>query len=531
MEKWTYIFEFVYQTWPIKSDCSTAVLPEQVETVMYNNSNDSEIVPSKRFSSFIKLMRVTARILSLKTKPYSLKYISNPITVNKYDESVLYWVKKSQRTILPELKNGVSGRGKLRKLCPILRDDGFYVVGGRAIRWFEASYNKSLIPILPKCEFSKLYAGMIHREKHVGIDSDIAKIRLEFWIIGLQQICKSINYNCIDCRKRRAELSSQIMGKLPLDRLKPSPPWNSVGIDLFGPFEVRGEVNKRTTGKAYGVIFFCLPSTAVHLDIAADYSTDAFLMVLCKFVSLRGYPSNIYSDSGSQLVGASNVLKALSRNWDWSEILEFGISKGMNWTFSPGDSPWWNGCCESLIKSIKKSISQVMCNHRVSFVELQTIVFEVGNLTNERPIGIKPVTYSEHTYLCPNDLILGRASQRVPPGPWDESKNIAKRFYFIQSIIDSYWKKWTLCYFPNLIIQQKWHHKRRNIQEGDIVIIADKNLNRGEWKLGRVTEVVPGIDGYVRRISIQYKNKGSSIFTTIERAVQRIVVILPKEEQ
>ena len=92
----------------------------------------------------------------------------------------------------------------------------------------------------------------------------------------------------------------------------------------------------------------------MHLDIATDYSTDAFLMVLRKFVALRGYPSNIYSDSGSQLVGASNVLKSISKNWDWEKIINFGVDKGINWKFSPSDAPWWNSCCESLIKSIKK---------------------------------------------------------------------------------------------------------------------------------------------------------------------------------
>ena len=180
-----------------------------------------------------------------------------------------------------------------------------------------------------------------------------------------------------------------------------------MGIDLFGPFQVCGEVNKRTTGKASGVIFFCLPSTAVRLDVTTDYSTDDFLMVLRKFVSLRGYPSNIYSDSGSQLVGASNVLKAISKNWDWDKILDSGVSKRTTWNFSPGDSPWWNGCCESLIKSIKKSISLPVGNQRVSFIELQTIVFETGNLAH----GIKPGSFSEHSYLYPTDLLLGRASQ------------------------------------------------------------------------------------------------------------------------
>ena len=254
------------------------------------------------------LIRVTARTFALfiKGKSYSLLRIFDHITVSKYNDAINHWVKRAQNSIYFELQNGVKGIGKLRKLCPILREDGVYAVGGRASRWFEASYNKQLIPISPKDHpFSKLYAEMIHRENHGGIDRDVAKIRLEYWIIGVQKLCKSIRHNCVDCRKQCSRFHPK--------RLKPSPPWSAVGIDLFGPYEIRGEVNKRSTGKAYGIIFVCLPTTAVYLDIANDYSTNAFLIVFRRFISLRGYPSTVYSDSGSQIIGASIVLRDIQR--------------------------------------------------------------------------------------------------------------------------------------------------------------------------------------------------------------------------
>ena len=133
------------------------------------------------------------------------------------------------------------------------------------------------------------------------------------------------------------------------------------------------------------------------------------------------------------------------------------------------------------------------------------------------------------------DMLSRNVARKLTEGEMSRYKgpihNIAKQFHFIQNLVDLYWKKWTLCYFPSLIIQQKWHHEKRNVMVGDVVIIADKCLSRGEWKLGRVTAVVPGIDNKVRRVSLQYKNKGSNVFTVIERPVQRIVVILPIDEQ
>ena len=132
--------------------------------------------------------------------------------------------------------------------------------------------------------------------------------------------------------------------------------------------------------------------------------------------------------------------------------------------------------------------------------------------------------------LCPNDLILGRASQRVPAGPWNESKKIAKIFFFIQGTIDDFWNKWTLCYFPSLLLQQKWHHDKRNIRVGDIVLISDNMLKRGDWRMGKVTRVVPGIDHKVRCVTVRYKNNDSNQYTEIERPVQRLIVILPVDE-
>ena len=121
---------------------------------------------------------------------------------------------------------------------------------------------------------------------------------------------KSIKSKCVICRKRDKRVSEQVMGNLPTDRLKPAPPWYITGIDLFGPYRIRDEI------KTHGVMFNCSGTRAVYLDIAADYSTDKFLMVLRRFVSLHGYPSKLFSDNGTQLVAANKELSNITKNWD-----------------------------------------------------------------------------------------------------------------------------------------------------------------------------------------------------------------------
>lgn len=89
----------------------------------------------------------------------------------------------------------------------------------------------------------------------------------------------------------------------------------------------------------YGVIFNCLSTRAVHVDLAADYSTNKFLMVLRRFVSIRGYPSKLYSDNGPQLVAANEELMNIVKGWNQEELQQFGVMEGFKWEFTLADAP------------------------------------------------------------------------------------------------------------------------------------------------------------------------------------------------
>ena len=263
-----------------------------------------------------------------------------------------------------------------------------------------------------------------------------------------------------------------------------------------------------------------------------------FLLPLRRFVSVRSYPSKLYSDPGTQLSAADKELKMMVKDLDWETLRDFGAEAGMEWKFTPADAPWQNGFTEAMVKGVKKALKGAIGEQVLSFSELQTVFSEAANLVNERPIGRHPTEPEETSYLSPNHLLLGRASSRVPGGPFEETDNPKKRFLFIQTIIGHFWKRWIRDYFPTLLIQQKWHTDRRNVQLGDIVLIQDSNDVRGKWKLGRVSKCKVSDDGKVRRVEVQYKiprpnermheYKGRP-YTTVERAVQKLVVILPAD--
>ena len=97
------------------------------------------------------------------------------------------------------------------------------------------------------------------------------------------------------------------MSDLPVDRVSQSAPFENVGADFFCPYSVK---NRRSIVKRYGVVFTCLYSRAIHIEICIDMTSDSFILALRRFIAIHGPVSCIWCDNVTNFVGASNELKA-----------------------------------------------------------------------------------------------------------------------------------------------------------------------------------------------------------------------------
>ena len=95
--------------------------------------------------------------------------------------------------------------------------------------------------------------------------------------------------------------------------------------------------------KHYGVIFTCLNTRAVHLELAVDLSTMEFMQVLRRFFFIRGQPKLMMSDNRSQMVGAERKLREMIEGWDADELKKFCADKGIQWKFVTPAVPHQNG--------------------------------------------------------------------------------------------------------------------------------------------------------------------------------------------
>ena len=172
---------------------------------------------------------------------------------------------------------------------------------------------------------------------------------------------------------------------------------------------------------------------------------------------------------------------------------------------------------------MKRSLNNAIGSQVLEFSPTMTVLFEVAQLVNSRPIRRHPTNTEEGTYLCPNDLLLGRSSPRIPQGPFNENNCLSKRYQFIQSVVESFWEKWTRDYFPTL-----------NVLVGDMVLSKDTRAKRGVWKIGIVKDVKFSGDGSVRRAVVMYKNISESEpasqyqgtpYVEVDRPVHNLIVL------
>ena len=102
------------------------------------------------------------------------------------------------------------------------------------------------------------------------------------------------------------------MGQLPEVRVRPSKPFTNTGVDYSGPFYIKqGSKRSKTLNKCYVALFVCLSTKAIHLELVTELSTDAYIASLRRFVARRGLCRKIYSDNGTNFVGAERELRKI----------------------------------------------------------------------------------------------------------------------------------------------------------------------------------------------------------------------------
>lgn len=192
-----------------------------------------------------------------------------------------------------------------------------------------------------------------------GPQATLAAVRERYWLISARNIIRHILAKCVVCFKSSPKLASAIMGNLPEPRVKVSPRvFDQCGVDYAGPLYYKEGGRKITKlVKCYIAIFVCLATKTVHIELATNLSSEAFLNVFKCFVARRGCPSDVFSDNRLNFVGAErelNELRDLLRNeLAQQQIQDRTVTLGVRWHFIPSRSPHHGGLWEAAVKAAK----------------------------------------------------------------------------------------------------------------------------------------------------------------------------------
>ena len=412
-------------------------------------------------------------------------------------------------------------KSQLRKLDPVFVD-GLLRVGGRLALAPISDSAKHPIILPARHHISDLIIRHLHSQVgHQGREHTLARLRESYWLIrgssGVRRVLKA----CYSCRRRQGRPVEQKMADLPTDRVTSDQPvFSSVGIDLFGPFYTK---RGRAQVKRYGVVFTCLATRALHIEVADSQSTDSFINALRRFTARRGPVKLIRCDNGTNFVGAERELRKELGNLNQTQIHESMLKCNIEWRFNPPCASHFGGVWERQIRSIRKVLNAMLTQHVLDDEGLRTLLCEVESVLNSRPLTTVSADYRDCEPLTPNHLLLFKGGH-VSPGVFTEDDMHSKRWRKIQYLADSFWSRWRAEYLPLLQRKQKWNNIRQNLSTGDVVLIMDEALPRGQWPLAKVEEVTKDQKGLVRQVTVR---RGTSL---LRRPVSKLVRIVARDE-
>lgn len=198
--------------------------------------------------------------------------------------------------------------------------------------------------------------------------------------------------------------------------------------------------------KGYVCLFICLATKALHIEAITELSTDAFLNTLKRFISRRGKPNNIYSDNGTNFIGANTKLQKL---YDClfncnREIETFLATDKIQWHYMPPKAPNFGGIWETNIKRVKTHLLKICGGARLNYEEFATILTQIEAVLNSTPLcPLSPDNNPDQLNpLTPAHFLIGRPLTALPQLDVTEvNETKLNKYQRLESIVQHFWKR------------------------------------------------------------------------------------------
>ena len=213
----------------------------------------------------------------------------------------------------------------------------------------------------------------------------------------------------------------QQMANLPSDQMETSPPFTNVEFDVFGPWEItRGRLRGgAVNSKRWGLIFTCLSSRAIHIEVLETMDANSFICALRRFLAIRGPVARLRCDQGTSFVREKSQFDDALLEMDQTQIHKFTTEQGCEWMFNPPHASHFRGVWECQIDTIRRvldamllGIGRAQLTHELPV----TLMAEVSGIVHSRPIAAISSDVDEPQPLTPA-MVLTMKTRPLAPTP------------------------------------------------------------------------------------------------------------------
>lgn len=485
-----------------------------------------------RFEDWNKTLRFIHMVLTFAVKAHREAFKQTKWSLKAHKETKNALWRLSQRVHLQNdfvnLANGLelTPKSSLAGFNPFY-DEELGLLRARSRLVLSGLPEETRLPIIlpKKCAIVKkyiLHLHVIHQHARAGYLHSL--LRQEFAIQrGRQQIQTAI-WPCTKRNCMKPKPLQQIMAPLPSQRIDNPAPFKAIAVDLFGPMVAFHKCELENCphpkqSKVYGALYTCFHSRAIHIELIDSQGTESFLTSFRSFVARRGVPSIIYSDNAKNFKAAMKEIRQLYRSINWTAVKDDGIRRNIDWIFSTEKAPHQNGICERMVRSVKEPLRAVIGSAQLTRNQIELILHEIEAVVNNRPLGVTKEDPTEWVPVTPAELVNGRRMDQIPdPKAPLQSTTFSHLWKCRQAILNQFWKRWSANYLLEQGVRRKWKSPSTDDLMGKIVLIKDDFLSRNDWKIGRIIEILPSRDGFIRNVVVQTPT------SKLRRAVQKLAL-------
>ncbi|XP_024118967.1 uncharacterized protein LOC112140289 [Oryzias melastigma] len=530
----------------IQPESDTEIRPEVKTYSTHLKTNYLNPDRFQRFSSLQPLLRAVVRLRHIAT---SFKHTSGggpckgwhwcekPRSPEEMDKAMNVILQSEQGSAFPKELSALHAQKPISKdscllnFCPVIRNN-LICVGGRLDNSDLETHERHPV-ILPKNgHIALLLTRHYHVQvKHQGRHFTEGAIRAAgYWILSGKRLICTVIHNCVTCRKLRGKVEEQRMADLPVERLQVCPPFTYVGLDVFGPWMV---ASRRTRGghaenKRWAIMFSCLSSRAVHIELIESMDSSSCINALRRFFAMRGPAKQLMSDCGTNFIGASKEL-GMDKNSLDSKVQKYLDGCGCVWKFNPPHASHMGGSWERMIGVSRRILDSLLLQSKVRLTHevLSTLMAEVVAIMNARPLIPVSSDPDNPQVLSPSILLTQKSGVSPPLADFSEKDMFTKQWRQVQALANQFWTRWRKEYLPCLQGRQKWTTLRKDLKVGDVVLLKDKAAERNHWPMARIKNTFPGSDGHIRQVEVNTIDQGR--VKTFSRPITEVVLLIPND--